>query len=139
MLCAQSARSLAGFPVSKHAGENRSSCLRECQMPWAVKFPWDSQQLLRHPTQIYAVLWELAVYSILIVMEKRQVNETRPGEIFFLWVFLHSIGRLLMEYYRDDFRGSALNGLSISTWVSLILMSLSGCWLAFQSQKKIRL
>lgn len=127
-------------------GLGRISCFlagccygRACRMPWGVKFPWDAQQIQRHPTQLYAVGWELAVYGVLIVLEKRNLNERRPGGIFFQWVFLHSIGRLLMEYFRDDFRGSSLCGLSISSWVSLILMCVASCWLTFRSQKKLRI
>ncbi len=48
-----------------------------------------------------------------------------PGSIFYLWMILHSVGRLLMESFREDFRGPSL-GLSISSWISgaLIILGL---------------
>jgi phosphatidylglycerol:prolipoprotein diacylglycerol transferase len=127
-------------------GLGRISCFlagccygRACDMPWALQFPWDPERIWRHPTQIYAAVWELGVFGILILMEKRRFHVTRPGEIFFFWVFMHGIGRLVMEYYRDDFRGSLIAGMTISTWISLSLMSFAGCYLAFHSQRKIQL
>ncbi len=127
-------------------GLGRISCFlagccygRSCNLPWAIELPWDTEHLARHPTQIYAVLWELAVYGILLQMEKRRLHVLKPGEIFYFWIFMHAIGRLVMEYFRDDFRGSLIAGLSISTWVSLCLMCFAGCWLTFQDKKKLRL
>lgn len=92
-----------------------------CELPWAINN--------RHPTQLYAVLWELGTLLILLGCERIPAQSRRPsflaksGSIFYLWMILHSIGRLLMETYRDDFRGPAL-GLSISSWISLVIILL---------------
>lgn len=88
----------------------------------------------RHPTQLYAVFFELAVYVFLIRFEKQKLKSRFPGEIFTLWVFCHSIGRITMEFFRDDFRGSLILNLSISTWISLILM---GGSLAYYLNRKL--
>lgn len=84
---------------------------RYCELPWAI-----SQ---RHPTQVYASLWELGVVFILIGFEK---TKFKSGQVFFLWISLHALGRLLMESFRDDFRGPFFL-ISISSWLSLILLS----------------
>lgn len=92
---------------------------RTCELPWAIAG--------RHPTQIYAAVWELGTLIILLGIEKtpriqRPLKNLRnPGSIFFLWMILHGIGRLLMESYRDDFRGPTL-GISISSWISLVII-----------------
>lgn len=113
-------------------GLGRISCFlagccygRYCDLPWAVVFSWDYHQAPRHPTQLYAVIWELAIFGLLIWFEKKKFQLKKPGLIFFFWLFLHSIGRLFMEYFRDDFRGDLIVGLSLSTWVSLALLSVS--------------
>ena len=90
---------------------------RYCSLPWATQFPWDSRQVPRHPTQLYAVIWELAVFALLISLPK--IRRFKAGFVFSLWLMLHGMGRLMMEYYRDDFRGQDLWGLSISSWVSI--------------------
>ncbi len=81
-----------------------------CDLPWAVDG--------RHPTQLYAVFWELGVLLILLGFEKRK---HQAGQVFSLWITLHAFGRILMENYRDDFRGPSF-GISISTAISLLLI-----------------
>jgi phosphatidylglycerol:prolipoprotein diacylglycerol transferase len=106
-----------------------------CSLPWAVSFGWDSQRLPRHPTQLYAVFWELMVYVLLIFIESRDQSRDKnlsPGKIFFLWLLFHSVGRLLMEHFRDDFRGVFLAGLSISSWGSLLLFSVAVLFLSYR-------
>lgn len=83
----------------------------QCDLPWAVAG--------RHPTQLYASFWEFGVLLILLGLEKKN---QKPGKIFFLWLILHAMGRILMESFRDDFRG-AVPLVSISTWISLGLIA----------------
>ncbi len=84
---------------------------KSCDLPWAVAG--------RHPTQIYASLWEVGVILILLGLEKKK---HRPGFIFCLWMVLHGVGRLFMELFRDDFRGPSL-GISVSSWISFAIIS----------------
>jgi phosphatidylglycerol:prolipoprotein diacylglycerol transferase len=94
---------------------------RACDLPWAIDG--------RHPAQLYAVGWELVVAAGLLVLERRNRAARSPllktGFVFFLWLSLHSLGRLMMEHYRGDFRGSLWLGQSISTWVSFALLVIS--------------
>lgn len=82
-----------------------------CELPWAVAG--------RHPTQIYAALWELGTVFILLGLARPSL---KPGFIFSLWMVLHGMGRLLMELFRDDFRGPTL-GFSLSSWISLAIIA----------------
>ncbi len=95
-----------------------------CELPWAVQFPGLSPLgIARHPTQLYAVAWEVLTLLLLLNLEKMQKLKT--GQLFSVWIFLHSIGRLLMEQFRDDPRGDLLFSVSISSWISLALFSFS--------------
>lgn len=122
-------------------GLGRISCFlagccygRFCELPWAVVFPWDQTLTPRHPTQLYAVIWELLLWLALLVLERKK----KPvGFIFSAWLLGHSIGRLVMEYFRDDFRGSVILGLSISTWISLLLLATAGGLLASRYRKHL--
>ena len=98
----------------------RISCLiagccygRSCEMPWAIDG--------RHPTQVYAAVLEFIVFLFLVKFEDRKL---KSGEVFLTWVVLHSLGRLIMEHYRDDFRGNLIFGSSISTLLSVIFLIL---------------
>lgn len=105
---------------------------RFCEFPWAVKWSWDLSQTPRHPTQIYASGIEFISFLLLLFIEKKVSKNSLPkkwtsllgqkGNLFFIWMVLHSVGRLIMEYFRDDFRGSQWLGLSISSWISWILL-----------------
>lgn len=86
---------------------------RYCELPWAFGG--------RHPTQAYAALWELGVLFILLGIEN--APRKKAGAVFYSWMILHAIGRLIMEYFRDDFRGPTL-GISISSWISLLVILL---------------
>lgn len=94
-----------------------------CELPWAMDG--------RHPTAIYMITGELFIFVLLLLYEKYE--KSPAGHIFAKWVLLHSILRLNVEYFRDDFRGAFFNvppfgHLSISQVISLILMV---CVLAF--------
>ncbi|QDK39097.1 prolipoprotein diacylglyceryl transferase [Bdellovibrio sp. NC01] len=116
-------------PVTAFAyGFGRLGCLlagccygKYCELPWAISG--------RHPTQVYAFLWEMGVVCILMGVESIGANHRRPkslgdaGSVFYLWMILHGIGRLLMEAFREDFRGPSL-GISISSWISIALIAL---------------
>lgn len=82
-----------------------------CDLPWAIAE--------KHPTQLYAMMTEFLVLLFLL-SEKKQA---RPrGVIFGWWLVGHGIGRIFMEHYRADFRGEFILGLSISFWVSLLII-----------------
>lgn len=123
-------------------GLGRISCLLAgccyggyCTMPWAIRFPFDN--VPRHPTQAYAVVFELILFAVLILFEKKKYFAKKtPGILFFVWMVGHSYGRLMMEYYRDDFRGPQLLGLSISVWISVVMMSLGLTSLVLLASRK---
>lgn len=92
----------------------------------------------QHPTQLYASVWELGVFFFLLAAEKKKWITARGG-LFFSWVFLHSVGRIIMEAFRADERGAMPLGISISTWISLILIGwCAKFWLKSRTQSGLR-
>lgn len=100
-----------------------------CTLPWAVTFPPGSEAPVGfpiHPTQLYATVWESLVLGFLLLLERRAPKLlAKPGDLFWIWLMLHGLGRVIMEYFRADFRGPPQFGLSVSTWISLILIVLA--------------
>jgi phosphatidylglycerol---prolipoprotein diacylglyceryl transferase len=100
-----------------------------CDLPWAVSG--------RHPTQLYSVIWELAVFIFLLAYESKNFERLKknPERLFFIWLVLHGTGRGLIEFLRDDFRGFS-PVLSISTWISLVLIMIGSAYLIRMSKVK---
>lgn len=122
---------LAALPVALTYALGRVACFfngccygRSCELPWAVTLAGTH----RHPTQIYASLFEVCSLVFLLKLERRLKVS---GTLFALWLGLHAAGRLMMEYFRDDPRGELLFGASLGTWMSLGLLIFSGAlWIS---------
>ncbi|NJL72123.1 MAG: hypothetical protein HC888_11350, partial [Candidatus Competibacteraceae bacterium] len=93
---------------------------KACQLPWAVYL----HGTYRHPTQLYAALYEFAAIGRAVRLERTGRCRT-PGMIFNIWLILHAAGRLLMEAFRDDYRGHLILEWSVGSWMSLALMGLA--------------
>lgn len=87
----------------------------------------------RYPTQLMAFGFEMAIVAALLFLEKKRYFKN-PGQLFFFWILLHSINRMIMEYFRDDERGPTPLTLSISTWISLALFTVSVLFLWLNSR-----
>lgn len=115
--------------VSFAYGFGRMGCfLAGCCYGGACDYPWAIAG--KHPTQLYALLWEAGVILILLGLEKipsvqRISFLRRSGDLFVLWMGLHAVGRLLMESLREDFRGDLIFGFSVSTVFSVLLLTAS--------------
>ncbi|MEC7640823.1 MAG: prolipoprotein diacylglyceryl transferase [Nitrospinota bacterium] len=94
---------------------------------WAITFS-DPRSLAPlniplHPTQVYLSLNALLIFTILIWMRK---HKTFHGKLFWAYGILYSIGRFIIEYFRGDDRGYALeNILSTSQFIGIFTLTLS--------------
>jgi len=90
-----------------------------CELPSGFRF--------RHPTQLYAIAWELFALAVLLFLEKKkpELRRRHPGRIFAFWILLHCMGRIFMEAFRADPRGPEPLGISISTWLSLTILAIT--------------
>lgn len=75
-----------------------------------------------HPVQLYVTAWELVVYAVLILLERKTRARERFGLVSGVYAIFHGIGRIGMEAFRDDDRGALIAGLSISTWISILVI-----------------
>lgn len=102
---------------------------KACQLAWAVTFPPGSEGPVGipvHPTQLYATFLESLTVVLLLWLQRRKSHLIgKPGDLFWIWLMLHGLGRIVLETFRADYRGQPYWGLSLSTWISLILMSIA--------------
>lgn len=110
-----------------------------CTLPWAVSFKTVNLStgevlfLPRHPTQIYAFAWEIVTLFFILFLSSRESwkkNINKPGSLFFIWLFMHALGRMIMESFRADPRGELFLDASISTTISIVILVSSGILLA---------
>ena len=79
-----------------------------------------------HPTQLYSSLLEGANLILILRLEKKP-SWRGHAQIFWLWLALHSIERIVIERLRADDRGPLLLGLSLSTWISALALVVAAC------------
>jgi len=70
-------------------------------LPWAMIFPNDRLQLLRHPSQLYqAALEGILLFTVLAVMI-RMGSLKRPGLILGGFILIYALARITGEFFRE--------------------------------------
>lgn len=68
-------------------------------LPWAIAGGQDD--VLRHPTQIYSVLYSVVIYGLLWLVERRKKFE---GQVIWAYVGFYSVARFIVEFFRAGVR-----------------------------------
>lgn len=106
-------------------------------LPWAMRFPRDPQQLLRHPSQIYQALLEgLVLFCVMYALSCREQLRARPGFLTGAFLAGYAIARMIGELFRepDPFLGFLWFGATMGQLLS-VPMLLAGIWLMLRSRK----
>jgi len=76
-----------------------------------------------HPTQLYLCASALVVYGLIMLFETRLRRCYFTGLSAAIFLVLYPLARFIVEFFRGDFRGGALLGLSVSQCLSLVLIA----------------
>jgi phosphatidylglycerol:prolipoprotein diacylglycerol transferase len=70
--------------------------------PWnnILTFPVDTTRF--HPTFAYEILLNLLVAEVLLLIARQYEDKIKPGVIFYSWLVLAGIGRVIIEIWRPD-------------------------------------
>lgn len=102
--------------------------------PWCVVFPQGGAApagICLHPTQLYLSFSALAVFLLILAFEKTRLNKYWfPGLSTAIFFVLYPVARFVVEFFRADFRGGQLFGLSVSQCLSIGLVAVGGLVLA---------
>lgn len=108
---------------------------RPTDMPWGVVFT-DTHSLVApellgvavHPTQLYESLGNFVIFFILTTLYARP---HKNGTVLLAYATCYSIMRFIIEFFRGDFRGAYLGGMSPSQLIALAtaLLAAGGWWL----------
>ena len=83
---------------------------------WCMVFP-DYGSQCRHPSMIYAFLQRTVVFGWLFLLTFWK--EFKPGFVFWNFVFWEGLGRIIVDFYRED---ALYLGLSLGQWFSSIMV-----------------
>lgn len=110
-------------------------------LPWGLEIapfnrPDGYQAFLRfHPTFLYELIWCIFIGYLLINLPsflKKFINH--PGDLFALYVFGYTVGRLWIEALRID-AANYIFGFRLNIWVCLFVLIGSGFYL-FKSTRR---
>jgi phosphatidylglycerol---prolipoprotein diacylglyceryl transferase len=104
---------------------------------WCVVFP--GYEECRHPSTLYAAVKRFTVFGWLVFLSLKnkfkpgRVTSVRdlplspfaPGYIFWNFVFFEGLGRIIVDFYRQDI---LYYGFSVGQWFSL-MMVLAATWM----------
>ena len=70
------------------------------------------------PTQLFSSAGDFLIAAVLILFARRARNRGKVGA---LYLMLYGVGRFIIEFFRDDYRGS-IGALSTSQFISLFIL-----------------
>lgn len=85
-----------------------------------------------HPTQLYESIFALLLSGGLLFIAKRRLFK---GSVILTYAMVYSVGRFVIEFYRDDPRGT-IWGLSTSQFISLLVVAAAGIGLIYIWKKR---
>ncbi|MDR3048598.1 MAG: prolipoprotein diacylglyceryl transferase [Elusimicrobiota bacterium] len=91
-------------------------------VPWGVVFTEPTLSHIVgipvHPAELYEAFGNLTIFFIL---NKYNKKERSGGRTFALYMLTYSVLRFVCEFFRGDFRGSYIFGLSPAQFISIFL------------------
>jgi phosphatidylglycerol:prolipoprotein diacylglycerol transferase len=95
---------------------------RHSTLPWAVVFMDKNSLAIRgkylHPTQLYESFANFLLFLFLHFYSRRK---NRVGAVFGIYLIAYAVLRFIIEFFRDDYRGSSFFCFSISQVISIFL------------------
>ncbi len=88
---------------------------RTTNVDWCVQFP--NYQDCRHPSTLYAAGKRFLVFGWLLILSFKE--NFKPGFIFWNFVFWEGLGRIIVDFYRQN---SIFLGFSLGQWFSLVMV-----------------
>ncbi|MBI4775696.1 MAG: prolipoprotein diacylglyceryl transferase [Deltaproteobacteria bacterium] len=111
------------------------------ELPWAIVFDHPGsmapQGIPLHPTQIYTSVTSFITFVVLWVFSKQKKWD---AQVICLFLILHGAVRMVLESFRDDFRGEMFYGLMTTTRLVTLGLMAAGVlvWVRFRRRAQAR-
>jgi len=102
-------------------------------LPWAFAIP-TVDNLPRHPTQIYAILISLITFVIIWLLRN---HRHFPGFLFWLYVLLYTVGRFIVEAFRES-QILAFGWLRFTQFFCLLVIIAVGIYLCYRLKNETK-
>ncbi len=93
---------------------------------WGIIFPHGCDapaDVALIPTQVYMSIGDFAIAAILLIIDYSTRNKGRtPGMLIVYYLLMYSVGRFLIEFLRNDVRGS-VGALSTSQFIAIFMVA----------------
>jgi len=122
-------------------------------LPWAIKV---SNDIPRHPTQLYHVLANLTIFFVLLFVNKKISKRSRDrinknkikrkgpvrksklnfmfgGFLFLMYIIMYSVFRFIIEFWRDN---PIHLGLTASQWFSIAAFIFASIFILVKARMK---
>jgi phosphatidylglycerol---prolipoprotein diacylglyceryl transferase len=86
-----------------------------------------------HPLFLYESLWNVVNMAILLWMARRFEKFLKPGDLFYVYMIMYSIGRFSLEFLRLD--ASQVGGINFNQ-TFVIFVALGGALLLFLNHRR---
>lgn len=126
-------------------GFGRLGCLfagccygRETRAFYGITFhnsPYAPNNVRLIPTQIFSSIGDFIIFGLLILFDRK--IKKADGQTGAMYLILYSIGRFIIEFFRDDPRGTVFNVLSTSQFICIFTLA-AGIILFMISSKRIK-
>jgi phosphatidylglycerol:prolipoprotein diacylglycerol transferase len=127
---------LYGPPTNLPWGIKIEAAHRLTQWKDLIKFPVETTRF--HPTFAYEILWNLLAAEILLLLGRQYDDKIKPGVIFYGWLTLSGIGRVIIELWRPDQPRIPDTNFSYTSLVAA-LMAIFGAILLLDKLEVIRI
>jgi len=102
---------------------------KPCSLPWAVTFPPPHIMagIPVHPTEIYEVLGNLAIFAGLSAVYR---HKRADGQIWWLYVLSYGLLRFVVEFFRGDYVTHYFGVLTLGQLVAMVMIAVAAVALA---------
>ncbi|MBY0335779.1 MAG: prolipoprotein diacylglyceryl transferase [Acetobacteraceae bacterium] len=110
---------------------------RPAEVPWAMVFPADPEQLPRHPSQLYqAALEGVALFALMLVLWRCTRLRERPGALTGALIAGYGTARIIGEFFRqpDAHLGFLWAGATMGQVLSVPMVAV-GTWLLLRGRR----
>ena len=115
---------LYGPPTNLPWGIKIDAVSRLSQWKDLITYPVETTRF--HPTFAYEILWNLFAAELLLLLGRQYDDKIKPGVIFFGWLTLSGIGRVIIELWRPDQPRIPGTNFSYTSLIAVLMAIIGG-------------